>query len=452
MNPETDSDSERSASPVLSAADPAVHVGHLIRSLGGIGVVSFAGLAFSIAMTRLLSVADVGRVGVVRPVLDLLLIPAGLGMPICIARHVGASGGAGRARIWRTGTALALASSVALAAGMFVLMRTVRVTSDPVVARYLGWMSLMLPAMVLYETGIGYLRGTGGIPSLSAAQAGRGTILLALGIPLTAGFGMFGWGAARAGTELCAAVLALVLVRRAMLARGEARPGGGEGDAPPLNPPDAGKSLVGGFLAFGVFSALTQGAAAVPAAAEVLILDRKLADPEVIGRYSVARLIFNSLMLVPGAFVQAHFHRMAALARDREGLWDQFIQDSGTVLVIIAPVVFVGWVAAPHVDLVFGPEYAATGLYLRGMLPAVCIHAAAMVGSSFAIAAGRVRSDFAATAAGAALSVILNFALIPEFGVGGAIMAMTAGYTLRGALVWGVMIRHRYGRPGPSGG
>lgn len=422
-------------------ADAPVHAGHLFRSLGGVGVISLAGLAFSVAMTRLLSLADVGRIGIVRPVLELLLIPAGLGMPVCIAKHAGAGGllQSDRDRIYRTGTAMGLASAALLGAGVFILMRHRPLTTDPAVARYLGWMALLLPAMVFYETGIGFLRGTGRIPSLAASQAGRGVVLLALGIPLTAALGLFGWGAGRGLTELCAAGIVLYAVRAAWSRRSMSQVGGetrrsGVFDA----------ALARGFLSFGVFSAMTQAALAVPAAAEVLILERTLSDTELIGRYSMARLVFDSVMLIPGAFLQAHFHRAAARAGDREAAWDQFVQDSGAVLVIIAPVVFAGWIAAPYVRIVFGPEYAVTGVWLQGMLPAVCIRSAAMVASSFAVAVGRVRANFLAAAAGTVVAVGLSLTLIPRFGAPGAIMAMTAAFSLRAVLGWLIMIRFRY--------
>lgn len=104
-------------------------------------------------------------------------------------------------------------------------------------------------------------------------------------------------------------------------------------------------------------------------------------------------------------------------------------------LLLTAPVAVGGIVlAAPLLTTLYGADYAAAAPVFRLLVPSVAIIIVAGSCRNALIAGGRQQTDVRIVAAGAAVNVVLNLALIPLWGLIGAALATLAADGL--ILIW----------------
>lgn len=418
----------------MKPAAPAFSAASLFHSSWSLGFVSLSGFALNVALARLLPVEDFGRMRVVRTAIEFLAIPAALGMAACASRE---------AALRRAGEASSLAAAFAttlawtLVGGLLAcvpLWAAIAFASpfrDPAAGRALAWAAFAIPPMAAFACLRGFLQGAGRIPELARAQAGRSVALLALAPAGALAGGLLGWAAARVLAEIAAAAATFRACRIAL------RDAGGRAGV------RFDRELAWPFLRFGAFAALAQTVFAVVGAADVILLERLLADPRRVAVYGAATLFFNTALLLPNAYVQAHFSRFGARGDDPSETFGRFVQASMMSLLLAAPAAFACWVGAPLVAVVLGPDYREAAVVFRWMIPAFVLQCAGIVGGNFAVIAGRVGWNLVAMSVVAAVNVALNLRLIPRFELAGAVMATTASAATLVATTWILMTLHR---------
>lgn len=159
------------------------------------------------------------------------------------------------------------------------------------------------------------------------------------------------------------------------------------------------------------------------------------------GLYGVALAILTAIYLFPATvyqkFLLSKLHRWAA--HDRPKFWRVHHQGNLAMLVSGVAVGIALALLAPHVTLVFGPQYREVSPLL--MVLALCVpirFLSTSVGSAL-LTDGHVRFRVAAMALAALAAVALNVVLIPRYQVMGAAMATVAAeMLLLGAMYVGV--------------
>jgi len=419
--------------PINEAGRPA----SFATSLAALGWVSLAGLLFNVVLTRLFSVEQYGQIRLLRTVLDLLAIPAGLGMGACVAKHVAdaRAGAAERQAMLATAAAIALAASVLVALLAFGALSAPSILRDQTARRAARVLTGVLPVVALYAVGVGYLQGMGYIRRLSLTQAARSSFMLLVGSLLCLTFGFGGWMGMKALTEAFACATAWSAAGRLRSAwridRARLRP----------------------FLRFGAYGALTSAVVGLLTGLDVLALDRFRGDAAEIGFYGVATLMFATALLLPSAFVQSRFARMAAWGHDPEKTWERYLHDSGWVLLLATPGAIAAYYFAPVIVWVFGEPYGRSVQIFRWLLPAFVIQSTGVVGGNFVVGAGLMRASFLSTFLMAVANAVLNVGLVPTWGVAGAVIATSATYVLGTTLSFLILQRYRsQARIGPAAG
>lgn len=441
--------------PTFSARGPnrGADGARFLYSVAALGFVSVSGFVFNAILARMLPVEAVGHIRVIRTALDLWVIAAAFGLDAAAARRAGdlrlAAGERARGLVTHLWLAAAISALAALA-GAVVFSRP-GVLKDAVAPGALRWLSPVAVLMALYLCLCGHLQGRGWIKPLAAIQGWRSLILTVVGSAMSASWGIGGWIASRFITEAAALLMAARVVWRGE--RGAA--GAGEAGAPDPRDfagasarPDAG--LGRAALAYGGAVALTQGLVALISSIDILALDRFRSDPREIAFYGVGALIFSTATMLPQAFTQSQFHRIAARAHDGWGMWNLFVDYQVIILIIAGPAALVLYWLAPWIAGVFGPDYLQSAVIFRWLIPAFIIWSAGIVATRFVVVAGRMRLYIAALIATALADAALNARLTPTYGAAGAVMSTTASYALLTTLAWLILLVHRGGGARPE--
>jgi O-antigen/teichoic acid export membrane protein len=144
-----------------------------------------------------------------------------------------------------------------------------------------------------------------------------------------------------------------------------------------------------------------------------------------VGLYDAAYTFIHGLRQLPAALSMAVFPVLSRLVlEDRSKLSSTVDSVVRFGLGVGCPLVLLAWFGAePLLGLVYSPAYLAAARPLRILLATIPLMLADAAQSYLLIAAGRQRTLLRVTMLGAAANLVLNFALIPPFGMQGAAVA-----------------------------
>lgn len=153
-------------------------------------------------------------------------------------------------------------------------------------------------------------------------------------------------------------------------------------------------------------------------------------DSETVGLYAISARISEVFYFVPQAIVATFVPKLVELRKSSMSIFDQRFQDLLRILALLAYVVLAG-------ILLFGPVLmiAVFGESYRGAIPILMVHVMSLpfIFLRFAFSPWIVIVKFAqfsliSQGMGAALNVLLNIILIPQYGMMGAAIATLISY------------------------
>lgn len=149
------------------------------------------------------------------------------------------------------------------------------------------------------------------------------------------------------------------------------------------------------------------------------------------GSYRAALVIAQFIWLIPNAVQVGLLHSMSRLWADGEHKRISELSSRAARLTLVFTLLLVLGVAAladPLVSLYFGTGFTDTGNIVLFLLPGVLGFAVARPIYATSQGHGNLRPVLLATGSAAALNVILNLILIPQYGAVGAAVATSIGY------------------------
>lgn len=146
-----------------------------------------------------------------------------------------------------------------------------------------------------------------------------------------------------------------------------------------------------------------------------------------IGHYAVAVAVAEKLWMFPDALSQAVFPRVSADARGRPELT---VQACRVTLIVTIPIALlltaIGWWLFP---LLFGSQFQSSYILMAAILPGTLAFGISRILTVSLAGINRPAVLSGAVAASAAVNIILNFLLIPAFGVVGCSLASVGSYS-----------------------
>jgi len=160
------------------------------------------------------------------------------------------------------------------------------------------------------------------------------------------------------------------------------------------------------------------------------VMLRWLLGPESVGVYAVAAQLSEAWYFVPTAIVASFFPKLIKLREQNESLFNQRLQQLFDMLFMLALVVavIVSLLADTLIALFFGPDYAASASVLTIHIWAALFIFMRAAFSKWILIENVLVFSLITQGAGAILNVVLNFWLIPVYGVQGAAVATLISY------------------------
>lgn len=296
--------------------------------------------------------------------------------------------------------------------------------------------SWMLPAMLLavplqyaFETGTFSLRALFMNRAFAVASIVAVALVWGCKIGLASGFGLegavFSWPIAYA---VMAAVMLVAFffcvfkgVRTKRVSAGEKRK----------------------MAAYAVQYMITNGMWALFMQNDILMVGQITGSAEAVADYKVACVFPMVLSLLSGSigmFVAPYFVRHE---NDRPWVWRNYKRVlAGTVTAVGAAAILISLLAEPLVLLVYGEQYAnVVPLTVLLLVGSILNNGIRYTSANLIAAMGRIRMNMVVSACGIVSQIVLNFLLIPQFGVYGAAATGIVVQLLMGVAVTTYFVR-----------
>jgi len=185
------------------------------------------------------------------------------------------------------------------------------------------------------------------------------------------------------------------------------------------------------YTKYGVFAGLGNIASQMAWQLDTIMIGALLAQSTMVATYKVAALIPFSLVFIPSVFIQTDFVYIAERYKDKEYLINYYKKYLLAFSLIVALILSVWYVFGASIVGLFGPEY----IDARSLINILMIN----VASTFLIrvplgnilaAVGKAKWNSWSAIIMLLLNLILNYLLIPKFGIIGAAYATVISISL----------------------
>lgn len=160
-------------------------------------------------------------------------------------------------------------------------------------------------------------------------------------------------------------------------------------------------------------------------------------DPSVLGLYSAAQKPISLLYVLPGFLSISLFPLISKLVSENKGNLRNVIEKSYRISLSLALPIIIGGIilAGPLLTVTFGDEYIGAMLTFQILLLTLIPAFPGAVFADVIVAEDRQRIFIISSAIGGAVNVLLNFILIPTYGIAGsAVATLVALITTNGIL------------------
>lgn len=367
-----------------------------------------------IAVARLLGPVDFGHLRVINAVLLLAAIPATMGMPAAIVKHVAeATQVEEKHRVLSLGISFGILTALIVSTGLFMVLEYSTLIDDVVARTYLRVICWVLPLTVTSENIISYFQGRKQIKRMAFWNVILAFARMILLIAFTRTFLLPGYIGGRWVYE-CLACAALALqIRKAFRLGWD-----------PL--------LFRRMFRLGSFACLGLAFATLTMTIDTLCLSAILKDPALVGQYGIAVTMAMGLLLFPKAISQSALPYLAEKCRDPERVKRLFIYLILRVGIIMLIIGGIAYLAAPDlIRILYGPDYLAAVGPFRILIVGIFIYSLHNISGTTLLAMGRTDLNFYVALIGGSLNIVLNIVLIHQYGLIGAAYATTITFTLR---------------------
>ncbi len=164
----------------------------------------------------------------------------------------------------------------------------------------------------------------------------------------------------------------------------------------------------------------------------------KIAGDTAVGWYSVPYKIAYAFQFIPFALIAGLYPRMSEyFARDQKRLGEVFGQGLRYLLMVSVPMsVGITVLAEKIIGTFFGTEYAPSVLPLQILMIGVAAGFVNVLLGALLNATGKQKTQTTYVGITMLANIILNFILIPRFGITGAALSATAGNILLFVISW----------------
>lgn len=364
-------------------------------------------------LARILGAANIGHIAVAQSVLQLIRLPAGGGTFTVVTKLMAEGVGNIKQQKKVIGTTIWINVGTSLLVGLIAwgALNYTGILGDPVAKDLLKLLLLLLPLMIFNQVFESALMGQRRIKTAANIRIIRSLLTVGTVVPLAMVWLLKGWLINQLILIITIFFLLLFLLRTVLSLN--------------WDPIVAKKTATIGSFAFA--SQLT-GVFIIQV--DTLAISSILNDPVQTGIYNTGALVATQMMIFPQSVMQSVSPFVSQNKSDLQKLKQRYKE----LLVKIGIIAFLTALGAvlvsPWLFALFGNKFVAA-------VPAFCILALGQMIRCFCVinniyldALGRTDIDFYGRAISAAVALILNIILIPQYGIVGAAWATTLALVL----------------------
>lgn len=361
-----------------------------------------------ILLARILGAENIGHIAVVTATLSIIRLPAGVGTFTVVNKLVAENHDDLRAQKTVVGTSLWINLFTTLVIGAcawFVLNNTTWV-NDPVANRLLSVLVFLLPLMIFTEVFRNALMGQRRMRVVAGIDITLALAAIFVVIPMAYVWSISGWFA----NQLLIIVLGFALFAwflRRLLSLNYSR------------------AIAKRVFVIGGFAFLGQLVGALILQFDTLAISNMLGDPALTGIYSTASLLAQQLIVFPGALLTVVFPIVAQNRDNLGGLKKRYWELFRKLSVVSISISLVMWVISPWIFPLFGNDFSSATEPFQVLVLGFTARSLYILNNTYLDALGRTDITFASGLAAAIVTVVLNLAFIPMWGIMGAAWATT---------------------------
>jgi stage V sporulation protein B len=378
----------------------AVHIG------ASDWVVQSAGIIQRIILARILGAANIGHIAVVSSSMQLLGLPASLGISTPTTKITAERTGdeSGQRDVLVTGFTFILFVSLSVAVVALILLGTTGIVADAVARRLLSIMVAFLPLGVLWQLIISWLAGRQQMRLIAKIQGSMPVIGIMMAVTLSYFWQVRGW--------LASSIVMIMISFGVSFYNARTR-----------IPLAIDTALLRRMLHIGLFAFLGQAVGTVLLQFDTLCVSGIMKNAEATGIYNTAALAYQQLIALVGGILYTVFPYVAKHRNDLPLLRRRYWELSSKLFVLSAAGGICAWFAAPIFFPIFGREFAASVGPFRILVIGSLFRAQYVLVNTYLDALGRTDVTFVTGLLAMVSNIVLNLIFIPRWGVAGAAWA-----------------------------
>ena len=359
-----------------------------------------------IILARILGVANIGHIAVVSSSLQLLCVPANMGIysPTTKITAERTDDEHGQREVLLTGFTFTFFLSLFVTVITFILMRTTGIIADEVARKLLSVIVLFIPFVVLSQLMMSWLAGRKQMRLIAKITAFVPLIGIVTAVTLSYVWQVRGWLVSSIAMIVLGFTLWHYFVRTRIRLIVDT-------------------ALLKRMLSIGLFSFLGQSSAVVLLQFDTLCVSGIMKDPVATGIYSMASLAYQQLVVLVGGilftvgpYVAQHRNNLPLLRR-------RYLELSLKLFLLSAAGATCAWLAAPILFPILGSEFTAAVGPFRILAIGSLFRAQFMLVNGYIDNLGRTDLTFVTGFLAMIANILLNLVFIPRWGISGAAWA-----------------------------
>jgi len=370
------------------------------------GIANSIGIVRRILLARILGAANIGNIAVVKSSLELLKLPAGIGMftPVTKLTAEKSSNSFEQSKVLATGSRFVFCTSCLTAIISIVLLRTTSVIVNNVARDLLSIVVLLLPLMALSQILQSSLAGQMRMRLIAKIEAFLPVAGFITAVLLCYFWSLNGWILNHVAWVIIGFFIYFFFVRTKIFIKWDV-------------------ILLRRMLRIGMFAFLGRAVGTILLHFDTLCISGIMKDPEATGIYNTAAIASQQLMVLIGGILYTVFPYVAKNCNDLPKLFKRYKELSLKLMLLTGFIGLCAWLISPFFFPLFGQKFVASTIPFRILIIGFFCRVQFVLANTYLDALGRTDITFISGLLAAISNIILNVLFIPKWGIIGAAWA-----------------------------
>jgi O-antigen/teichoic acid export membrane protein len=366
----------------------------------------FIGIVQRIFLARILGAANIGHIAVVKSVLTLIGLPAGMGSFTAVTKFIAESNRnkEQEKNIISTAAIYNILTSIVTILIVYLLLSYTNLINDVVAKSLLELLVILLPLTILTQIFTSFLAGQQRMRLIAKINIILPIARIGLILALSYFFVLKGWLIAQIILIVLGFLLFGIYVKDYIKVKFD-------------------KSIAKRIFKIGSWAFLGQAVGTILLQFDTLCISGIMKDAEATGIYNTAALASQQMVAFSGGILYTVFPYVAKNKNNLEKLKKKHKEITKKLFILNIIIYLLAILIAPYFFILFGEKFKMSVMPFRVLGLAVIIRSLYILTNTYLDALGRTDLTFISGVFAAGINIILNLMFIPRWGIMGAAWA-----------------------------